>query len=158
MSPKYPKQQKSQLYSSKGLKWCIMASLKWIWAQFISQNLDCIPWTATKTIQLYTCFTPKSLGGFKTHHKQASHIPEDQIEAKKSILGWVFVKLWPKTLIAYTWLAGSGGASGTTRWSLGSSTHNLVKSASILEIFVAKYIRKKRGIHWKGQFSSTDNI
>ena len=157
MSPKYPKQQKSQLYSHRGLKWCIVASFRWIWTQYMNQILDFVACIATNSIQLYACFPPKCLDGIKHHQKQASHVPEDQIDVKNSFLAWKLLKLWPKTLVAYTWSAGPGGASGTRRSSPSSSTHNLVKSASILEIFVSKYIRKKRGIHWRGQFFSKDN-
>ena len=37
--------------------------------------------------QFKPCFPPKCLVGFKTHQKQAAHVPEDQIEVKMSILG-----------------------------------------------------------------------
>ena len=94
------------------------------------------------------------LESFQNHQKQVCHVPEDQNEVKKSSVGWIELKLWPKTLIACKHLAGRGGASGATQWSPGSSTHNSVNPASILEIFVSKYTRKKQGIHWRCQFSS----
>ena len=73
-------------------------------------------------------------------------VTEEEFEAKKSFLGWSAIKLWLKSLISCCQTSCHGVASSICELWKCSLSHNLVKSAWILEIFGSRCIRKKRGI------------
>ena len=73
-------------------------------------------------------------------------VTEEEFEAKKSFLGWSAIKLWLKSLISCCQTSCHGVASSSCELWKCSLSHNLVKSAWILEIFGSRCIRKKRGI------------
>ena len=79
-------------------------------------------------------------------------VTEEEFEAKKSFLGWSAIKLWLKSLISCCQTSCYGVASSSCELWKCSLSHNLVKSAWILEIFGSRCIRKKRGIFLSSSF------